>query len=133
MYSTINTNINSMLNGCLNFKLFSQKISFHLHKPILISQKKIWGFLLSLVFLILFLMKYCFITDMVTKKQYTYFCCCNTIYKADLLESLFTQCETNIPSFICKFMNNFQGHSSFIQLVFHIKIYITTKSIHLLI
>lgn len=78
-------------------------------------------------------MKHSSTTDLETNNLLTYFCSRNTIYKADLLESFFTQCETNIPSFICKLMNNFQGHPSFIQFVFHIKIYITAKSIYLLI
>lgn len=67
MYSTINTNINSMLNDVyINYKtVIFIKISFHFHKPIFISQKQIWGFLL--LFLILFLMKHCSIADMVTK------------------------------------------------------------------
>lgn len=70
---------------------------------------------------------------MIWKPWDTYLCSCNTIHKADLLESFFTQSETNIPSFICKFMNNFEGYPSFIQFVFHIKVYIAAKSIYLLI
>lgn len=55
----------------------------------------------------------------------------DTVDEADLLESLLTHGETDLPALVDRLVDHLQGHAHLVQLVLHVQVHIAAEPCHL--